>query len=330
MTGMEPLPSVPDFAALTVRLGPLTLAHPFVNASGTMELLDLAEAFGPEVLDKPPVAAYVAKTITPAPRAGNAPPRILETASGMLNSVGLPGEGLDMFIADKLPKLLGLPCPLIVSLGGFSHADYIDSSRALRLALEDSVGGNWVAQVGLELNISCPNVHTGCMLIGTDPRETRALVAAVRKEWPGLLVAKLTPNVTDISSIARAAVDGGADAIAAVNTFKGLAIDRSTLRPYLSNITGGLSGPAIKPMALLAVYDIFASVEVPIVGMGGVACLQDALDFMACGATVVAVGSASFRDPWLAARLSAELGPELRRRGLQLQELVGRAHEDRK
>jgi dihydroorotate dehydrogenase (NAD+) catalytic subunit len=291
-----------------------------------MELLELAETFGEGVLETPPVAAYVPKTITPAPRAGNAPPRILETASGMLNSVGLPGEGLEAFIAQKLPKLLSLPCPLIVSVGGFSRADYVCAARSLRLTLEETLGEDWVARVGLELNISCPNVHSGCMLIGADPRETQGVVSAVRGEWPGLLVAKLTPNVTDISSMARAAVEGGADAIAAVNTFKGLAIDRTTLRPYLGNLTGGLSGPAIKPLALLAVFEIFASVEVPIVGMGGVSCLQDALDFMACGAAVVAVGSAGFRDPWLAAGLAKELGPELQRRGLQLCDVVGRAH----
>ncbi len=173
-------------------------------------------------------------------------------------------------------------------------------------------------------------MHSGCASIGSDPGETNEVVAAVREVWPGLLVAKLTPNVTDIAAIALAAVAGGADAIAAVNTFKGLVIDRETLKPYLGNVMGGLSGPAIKPLALRAVYELFAAVEVPIIGMGGVASTQDVLDFMACGARVVAVGSAGFRDPWLARGLAAGLGRSLGARGIGLDELVGRAHHAHK
>lgn len=311
---------------LTVHLGPLTLAHPMVNASGTMELFELTEVFGDEIVKAPPVSAYVPKTITLEPRKGNAPPRILETSAGMINAIGLSGEGLEAFVRDRLPKLLSLPCPVILSVGGFSLTEYVESARGLRRALEGSVGEGWERRVGLELNISCPNVHSGCLLIGADPRETEAVVAAVRKDWSGLLVAKLTPNVTDIAAVARAAESGGADAVAAVNTYKGLAIDRVTLRPLLGNVGGGVSGPAIKPLALRAVFEIFARVEIPIVGMGGVACLQDAMDFLACGARVVAVGCAGFGDPRLPGRVAADLGKELDARGLDLDDVVGIAH----
>jgi dihydroorotate dehydrogenase (NAD+) catalytic subunit len=180
--------------------------------------------------------------------------------------------------------------------------------------------------VGLEMNISCPNVHSGCMSIGTSPEETTAAVGAVRAVWPGLLVVKLTPNVTDVVPVAQAAEAAGADALSLVNTFKGMALDRVTLAPYLGNVTGGLSGPAIKPLALRFVYEVYKAVKVPLIGMGGVAVVQDVLDFMACGARVVAVGAAGFSDPWLPARLAAELLTELTSRGWTVDDLVGRAH----
>jgi dihydroorotate dehydrogenase (NAD+) catalytic subunit len=316
------VPSVPD---LSVRLGPLRLDHPLINASGTMEIFELAEILGGDILQHPPVAAYVPKTLTLGPRAGNPPPRILEAAAGMINAIGLPSEGLEAFVAHQLPRLLSLPCPLILSIGGFSLQEYVSLASGLRRALDGSRPG-WVDRVGLEVNISCPNVHSGCASIGSDPGETNEVMAATREVWPGLLVAKLTPNVTDIGAVALAAVAGGADAIAAVNTFKGLVIDRETLRPYLGNVVGGLSGPAIKPLALRAVYEIFACVEVPIIGMGGVAGIQDVLDFMACGARVVAVGSAGFRDPRLAHGLAGGLAAAVAARGIGLEDLVGHAH----
>jgi dihydroorotate dehydrogenase (NAD+) catalytic subunit len=311
---------------LSVQLGPLRLAHPLINASGTMEIFDLAGVFGPEILAALPVSAYVPKTITVDARLGNPSPRILETPGGMINAIGLSGEGLEEFAAERLPLLLELPCPLIISVGGFSLGEYVRLAEGLRRAAEALVGTAWTAKVGLELNISCPNVHSGCVSIGSNPAETEAVVGAVRAVWPGLLVAKLTPNVTDITVIGRAAEAAGADAIAAVNTYKGLVIDRKTLRPYLGNTTGGLSGPAIKPLALRAVYELFESVKIPIIGMGGVATAGDVLDFMACGARVVAVGSAVFREPYLAGRLAVELGEDLAGRGLTRAGLVGCAH----
>ena len=322
-TGAEPADRGPD---LSVGLGPLQLDHPIINASGTMEIFELGDIFGEGVLERPPVAAYVPKTITLQARNGNPPPRILETAAGMINAIGLSGEGLDAFVRDRLPRLLRLPCPLILSIGGFSPQEYVALASGLREPVETALGAGSNAKVGLELNISCPNVHSGCVSIGSDPRETGAVVAAVRKVWPGLLIAKLTPNVTDIGVIGRAAEAAGADAIAAVNTYKGLVLDRTSLKPYLGNITGGLSGPAVKPLALRAVYELFETVTVPIIGMGGVASVQDALEFFACGAHVVAVGSAAFRDPYLPGHLARGLRGALEARGCTLNALRGRAH----
>ena len=311
---------------LSVQLGPLRLNHPVINASGTMEIFELAETFGPHVLESPPVGAYVPKTVTLKPRAGNPPPRILETVGGMINAIGLPGPGLDAFVAEELPRLLGLPCPLIISIGGFSADEYLVLAGGIRDALTRLTGDGWTGRVGLELNISCPNVHSGCASIGSDTHETGELVKTIRKTWPGLLVVKLTPNVADIAAIGRAAASAGADAIAAVNTYKGLVIDRLTLRPYLGNITGGVSGPAIKPLALRAVYELFGAVEVPIIGMGGIATVEDVLEFMSCGAGVVAVGSAGFREPGLASVLAHRLGAALDERGLTPAGLLGLAH----
>jgi dihydroorotate dehydrogenase (NAD+) catalytic subunit len=313
-------------ADLAVQLGPLRLKHPLINASGTLDLFTLAEATDPRVLREPPVAAYVPKTVTLAPRAGNPPPRILETPDGMINAIGLPGEGLEAFIATELPQLLSLPRPLMLSIAGFSVAELVALASGLRQALDHTAGKEWSTRVGLELNISCPNVQSGCLSIGSDPSETEEAVGAVREFWPGLLVAKLTPNVADIAAIGRAAERAGADAVAAVNTFKGLVLDRASLRPYLGNISGGVSGPAIKPLALQAVYELYESVSVPIVGMGGVATVQDVLEFMACGARVVAVGSAGFRDQLLAGTLALGLEAWLDERGSSLGELVGLAH----
>lgn len=310
-----------------MQLGPLRLEHPVINASGTMELFELAETVGQQILEHPPVAAYMPKTVTVKPRTGNPAPRILETVGGMINAIGLPGRGLDAFVAEELPRLLSLPCPLILSIGGFSIGEYVYLAMGLREALDRVTEGEWIKRVGLELNISCPNVHSGCASIGSDTRETNELVKAVRKAWPGLLVVKLTPAVADIAAIGRAAAAAGADAIAAVNTYKALVIDRRTLRPYLGNITGGLSGPAIKPLALRAVYELFGAVKVPVIGMGGIATVEDVLEFLSCGAKVVAVGSAGFREPGLAGVLSQQLAAALEQRGLTLGELLGRAHQ---
>ncbi len=323
---------------LTTRLGPIELRHPLINASGTFDLFEVAESLGlgegeagTRLLLDPPFAAYVPKTVTLAPRRGNEPPRILETEAGMLNSIGLPNNGIDVFVERELPRLLGLPRPLILNVGGFSIQDYVVTVERLRRALDEQTSSRptaapWTERVGLELNVSCPNVHSGCMSIGADPDETAALLRAVRPLWPGLLMPKLTPNVTDIASVARAAEAAGADALSLVNTFKGLAIDRVSLRPSLGGVTGGLSGPAIKPLALRCVYEVAATVEIPIVGMGGATEVQDVVDFLACGASVVAIGCATFRDPATARRLSGELADFLHSRSLSMGDVVGAAH----
>jgi dihydroorotate dehydrogenase (NAD+) catalytic subunit len=322
---------------LTTRLGPLVLAHPLINASGTFDVFEVAASLGLEAagagtrfLAEPSVAAYVPKTVTLEPRRGNEPPRILETEAGMLNSIGLPNPGVEAFVERELPRLLALPRPLILNVGGFSVQDYVLAVERIRARVEDAPGhpldaAHWTTRVGLELNISCPNVHSGCMSIGTDPRETSSLVAAIREVWPGLLLAKLTPNVTDITGVAKAAEAAGVDAVSLVNTYKGMALDRVTLRPYLGAVTGGLSGPAIKPLALYSVFEVAGAVSVPVVGMGGVASVQDVVDFMACGATVVAVGSVGFREPDLVGRLAEGLGRFLGDRGWTLRDVIGRA-----
>jgi dihydroorotate dehydrogenase (NAD+) catalytic subunit len=250
----------------------------------------------------------------------------LETPGGMINSIGWPGGGIEAFVAEELPGLLALPCPVILSIGGSSLAEYVGLATRLRQALDEAANPGWTTGVGLELNISCPNVHSGCASIGSDPGETEQVVSAVRQSWPGLLVAKLTPDVTDIVAVGQAAERAGADAIAAVNTFKALVLDRETLKPYLGNVTGGLSGSAVKPLALRAVYELFEGVGVPIIGMGGVGTVEDVLEFIACGAKVVAVGSAGLRDHSRARCLAGELGEQLRERGLTLEGLLGLAH----
>ncbi|MBU2603473.1 MAG: dihydroorotate dehydrogenase [Actinobacteria bacterium] len=336
---------------LATRLGPIELSHPIINASGTLDLFEVAatladvdEAAAAAFLADPPVAAYVPKTVTPHPRPGNPPPRILETAGGMLNSIGLPNGGIEAFVTRELPRLLSLPCPVILNVGGFARDDYVEVAAVLRVALEEAlgeaheealgeaheavvVGASWLSRVGLELNVSCPNVHTGCMSIGSDRDETAAVVAAVREEWPGLLLVKLTPNVTHVVPIARAAAEAGADGLSLVNTFKGLALDRVSLKPYLGGVTGGLSGPAIKPLALRIVYEVRAAVDIPLVGMGGVGSVQDVLEFLACGASVVAVGASGFRDPWKPRTLAVELEAALEARSMALAEVIGMAHE---
>jgi len=312
--------------SLAVDLAGLKLDHPLINASGTMDLFALAESVGQEVLERPPVAAYVLKTVTLRPRVGNPPPRIVETACGVVNAIGLPNVGIEVFIREELPRALELACPIIVSIGGESAEEYAEVTCQLARAVAQLSGSEWTSRVGLELNISCPNVTRGGMAIGSDPAETSRVVASVRKVWAGVLIAKLTPNVTDIAAIGKAAVEAGANVICAVNTYKALVMDRSSLRPYLGNVTGGLSGPAIKPLALRAIYDLYAAVEVPIIGMGGIASVQDVLEFISCGATAVAVGSALFREPYLPRVLAQELAVFLDQRRLTLEQLTGFAH----
>ncbi|MCX8032969.1 MAG: dihydroorotate dehydrogenase [Thermoleophilia bacterium] len=314
--------------SLAVDLAGLKLDHPLINGSGTMDLFSLADSLGPTVLEHPPVSAYVPKTVTLRPRLGNPTPRVVETASGIVNSVGLPNPGLETFISRELPELLRLPCPVIISVGGESAEEYEEIAHRLAQALGELADSDWVSRVALELNISCPNVARGGAAVGSDPVETSRVVAACRRVWAGVLIAKLTPNVTDISVIGKAAVGAGADAICAVNTYKALVLDRYSLRPYLGSVTGGLSGPAIKPLALRAVYDLYKAVQVPIIGMGGIVSVQDVLEFISCGATAVGLGSALLREPCLPRVLAQELAQFLDERQLTLEQLRGFAHRE--
>ncbi len=268
---------------LRVRLGAIELQNPVLTASGTF-------GYGEEVADLVDISklgAIVCKTVTRLPRAGNAPPRTCETPAGMMNAIGLQNVGLAAFKRDKLPFLRDCGTKLIVNIAGDSREDF--ASLCADLNEETSVDA-------LELNISCPNVAHG-LDFATDPIETEAVVKACRAATSKPLFVKLSPNVTDISVIARAAQEGGADALSVANTFVGFAIDTRTRRPRLSNGTGGLSGPAIRPLALRAVWRCAQNVQIPIIGIGGIATANDALEFLIAGATAVQIGTATFVHP---------------------------------
>ena len=308
---------------LGVDLGPVHLEHPLLNASGTYDLLEVAAHYEGDHFADFPYAAYVPKTVTIDERPGNPPPRVTETASGMVNAIGLANPGLEAFIAD-LPRLAALRAPVIVSVGGRQPDDYVAVVRRLEEHLAATSDGPQI--VGYELNVSCPNVSHGGVTIGSDERETAALVAAIRPLTSRFIVTKLTPNVTDVVAIARAAVEAGSDGIALINTLKALVLDLQTLRPYLGNRTGGLCGPAIKPVALHLVAEVAAAVDVPIIGMGGIMTGLDALEFIACGATAVAIGAANFADIEAPLHIRAELAAELAGRGFaDLAAVRGRA-----
>jgi dihydroorotate dehydrogenase (NAD+) catalytic subunit len=280
----------------------IELEHPVINASGTYDAIAARQVFGDALLDDFPFAAFVSKTITPEPRTGNAPRRIWETPGGMLNSIGLPNKGLDGFLAEDLPLLRELPVPLIVSVMATTREEFARCVE--RIARRREVAA-------IELNVSCPNVHSG-LIVGENPAETEALLQTLRPLSEKPLIVKLTPNVADPASVAEGAERGGADAISLINTLKGTAIDPATGTPALGNGYGGLSGPAVRPVALEQVRSTRAAVDLPIVGMGGVSNGADAAEFLALGASLVAVGTENFRDPGAGSRVAAELESSLR------------------
>jgi dihydroorotate dehydrogenase (NAD+) catalytic subunit len=282
---------------LSVELCGLRLEHPVLNGSGTFDAIAAQRAFGAALGDEFPFSAFVSKTITPEPRIGNPPPRIFETPSGMINSIGLPNKGLSGFVDQDLPLLAELPVPLVVSVLGTSHGEFA--------GLVEGIGAS--AEVAaLELNISCPNVESG-LIIGQQPEETLALIRALRPRTAKPLIVKLTPNVAEPATVARAAEEGGADAVSLVNTLAAAAIDPATLEAWLGAGSGGLSGPAIRPVAVGQVREVAAAVSLPVIGMGGIESGADALSFLAAGATAIAVGTANFRDPLVGNRVRAEL-----------------------
>ena len=269
---------------LAVALGPLRLKNPVVTASGTFGYGTEFQPF----LDLSRLGGLVVKGLSVRPRRGNAPPRIAETASGMINAIGLQNVGVDAFLAEKLPALAGCDTAVIANVYGESLEDYVEVCRRLE-------GAPGLAAI--ELNVSCPNTALGGMHFGVEVTVLARLVGAVRRVTTLPLIVKLSPNVTDIREPARAAADAGADILSLVNTFTALAINAESRRPRLHNGVGGLSGPAIKPLALYMVHRVATSVALPIMGMGGIMEPLDAVEFMMAGATAVQIGTANFVDP---------------------------------
>jgi dihydroorotate dehydrogenase (NAD+) catalytic subunit len=293
-------------ADLSLELCGIPLEHPILNGSGTFDVIAARRAFGDAVDQRLPFSAYVSKTITPEPRAGNPPPRLYETPAGMINSIGLPNKGLERFLIEDLPELARLPVPLCVSV--------MAPSRPGFAALVGQVGARDEV-AAIEVNVSCPNVKSG-LIVGEQPGETLALLEVIRPLTDKPLIVKLTPNCSDPAAVARAAADGGADAVSLINTLRATGLDPRTLDPWLGATSGGLSGPAIRSIALDQVRRVAAEVSIPVIGMGGIETGVDALGFLALGASAVAVGTANFRDPAAAERIRAELAAELADRGL--------------
>lgn len=275
---------------LSVRIGPLTMPNPVGVASGTF-------GYGQEyetLIDLDRLGALYTKAVTPAPRSGNPPPRIVETPSGMLNTIGLANPGVAAFVAEKLPELTRMRCPVIVNVAGSTEADYLQVIETI-----DSHPG----VAGYELNLSCPNVKCGGISFGTDPLQVERITARSRALTTKALIVKLTPNVTDITAIAKAAEAGGADAVSCINTLIGMAIDIKARRPVLSMKTGGLSGPAIKPVGIACVYKVKRAVAIPVIGLGGIMRPEDAIEYLLAGAAAIQVGTGIFVDPGIPLRV---------------------------
>jgi len=292
-------PPVPD---AQVEFCGLELAHPVINASGTFDAIAARRVYGDELLERFPFSAFVSKTITPEPRAGNEPQRIWETPAGMINSIGLPNKGLDGFLAEDLPQLAELPVPLIVSVMGTSKEEFTQLVQGV---------GERDEVAAIELNVSCPNVHSG-LIVGEQPSETEMLVESLRPLTEKPLIVKLTPNVANPADVAVAAEQGGADAVSLINTLKASEIDPTTGGPGIAAGHGGLSGPAVRPIAIAQLRSVAAAVRIPIVGMGGVSSGADAAEMLAAGAALIAVGTESFRDPLAGSRISGELAIALK------------------
>jgi dihydroorotate dehydrogenase (NAD+) catalytic subunit len=302
---------------LQTTLGSLLLQNPVLSASGTFG----SGWEGRQFSDLARVGALVSKTVTVLPRHGNPPPRIWETPSGMLNSIGLENKGADRFLAETLPRMQQVAAGgarVIVNIGGESIDEFVQLAERFSAAGVDA----------LEVNLSCPNVQEGRLYFSTEPRLTEQAVRAVKRAATVPVFAKLSPNVTDITVIAKAAEQGGADGITAINTLIGMAVDWRNRRPVLGRAIGGLSGPAIKPVALRMVWQLAAATQLPILAAGGVASADDVLEFIAAGASAVQVGTATFNDPGAPRRVVDELEAEVARHGFtRFADLVGIAHE---
>lgn len=307
----------PSSIDLTVHLGRLTLPNPILVASGTFGYAREME----RLVDLSRLGGIVPKTVTAEPRIGNTPWRTVETAAGMLNSIGLDNDGIDAFIAHHLPYLAAVEAPLIVSIAGRSYEEFVAMAGQL-----DAHRG--IAAV--ELNISCPNVSGG-VDFGTDANMCRQVVRGVRDACRLPVIAKLSPNVTDIKAIAQAASEGGADAISLINTLLGMAVDWRRRRPMLGNVMGGLSGPAIKPVALRCVYQVAQTVKTPIIGIGGIATIDDCMEFFVAGAAAIQLGTVNFYDPTVSMRILDQLSPALADAGVRrMSEITGTLETNRK
>ena len=299
---------------MEVSLGALKLKNPVLAASGTF-------GFGEEysqlfVLKE--LGAIVVNGLTLEPRPGNPAPRVIETPAGMLNAIGLQNPGLEVFLTKELPRLKKSRAAVIVNIAGDNEEDYVGLAR--ELSKEKGISA-------LELNLSCPNVKRGGILFGTSTDVVERLVKKVRRICKLPLIVKLSPNVTDIAGLARAAENAGADILSLINTIKGMVIDTTEQRPFLGNITGGLSGPAIRPVAVRMVYEVYQAVKIPIIGMGGIINPEDALQFFMAGAAAVAVGTANFVDPLAIPRLISGLHSYLQSRNISgIEKIVGVAH----
>jgi dihydroorotate dehydrogenase subfamily 1 len=289
--------SVDQPADQTVSFCGIELTHRVINASGTYDAIAARKVFGDELLGDFPFSAFVSKTITPEPRPGNEPQRIWETPAGMINSIGLPNKGLERFLDEDLPRLAELPVPLIVSVMATNREDFERLVSAV--AERDEVAAT-------ELNISCPNVHSG-LIVGEQPSETAALLEVLRPLTQKPLIVKLTPNIADPGGVAVAAEEGGADAVSLINTLKASAIDPASGNPAVAAGHGGLSGPAVRPIAVQQLRAVAAAARLPLIGMGGISSGADAGEFLAAGASLVAVGTESFRDPRAGKRVAEEL-----------------------
>jgi len=300
---------------MTVDLKGLKLRNPLLTASGTYGFGEEYAAFVP--LEQ--LGGITVKGITPERRLGNPAPRLRETPAGLLNAVGLQNPGLRAFKEEYLPRLRRMDTAVIVNISGFSPEDF-------KLMAQELTSGLGIA--ALEVNISCPNVAHGGIFFGTDPASAEEVLAIVRQNTDLPVIAKLSPNVTDIKVMAEAVVRGGADAISLINTLIGMSIDLDTQRPFLGNKTGGLSGPAVRPIAVRMVYEVYTVVDVPIIGMGGIMCWQDAVEFILAGASAISVGTANFSNPKAPIEILYGLERYAEKNGCRsVRDLVGRAHK---
>jgi dihydroorotate dehydrogenase (NAD+) catalytic subunit len=300
---------------LSVTLCGIELDNPIIPASGTF---GYGKEFS-ELYDLDVLGSISFKGTTLQPREGNPLPRIAEAPSGMINSVGLQNPGIAAVIREELPQLRQrFHKPVMANISGFSVEEYVESCERL----------DQIEQVGwLEVNISCPNVHGGGMSFGTDPKQAAAVTSAVRAVTRKPVIMKLTPNVTDIAEIARACEGAGADGLSLINTVTAMRIDLRTRRPVLANVTGGLSGPAVFPIALRAVWQVYQAVSIPLIGLGGISSAEDVIEMMLAGATAVEIGAANLRDPLICPKIIAALPEAMDRYGIRtLKELTGGAH----